>query len=127
MNFKVYKREQGKNSRLGTGLVSFAIVVVGCWSLYMKLQGTDVWVQTMIPTALCVLCAGLIYWLLNKPVVADFLIAAEGEIKKVSWTSRKEIVNSTTIVIFVVVIMAFGLGFVDFAFQLFFQEIVKLY
>jgi preprotein translocase subunit SecE len=112
---------------LGTGLASFAIVAIGCWNLYMKLQGTDIRLQTLLPVAVCALFAGLIYWLLNKPVVADFLIAAEGEIKKVSWTSRKELVNSTMIVIFVVVVMAVGLGLVDFLFQLFFQEVVKLY
>lgn len=127
MNFKIYKRGQGKNSRLSTALVSFAIVAVGCWNLYMKLQDSSPWVQTMVPVAVCAFFAGLIYWLMNKPVVADFLIAAEGEIKKVSWSSRKEITNSTMIVIFVVVIMASGLGFVDLAFRLFFDQIVNLY
>ena len=127
MNFKIYKRGQGKNSRLGTSLVAFAIVAVGCWNLYMKLQGTDPWVQTLVPVAVCAVFSGLIYWLMNKPVLADFLIAAEGEIKKVSWSSRKEIVNSTMIVIFVVVIMAGGLGLVDVGFQIFFDRIVNLY
>ena len=32
----------------------------------------------MVPVGVCVLFSGLIYWLMNKPVVADFLIAAEG-------------------------------------------------
>ena len=127
MNFKIYKRGQGKNSRLGTALVAFAIVAVGCWNLYMKLQGTDPWVQTLVPVAVCAVFAGLIYWLMNKPVLANFLIAAEGEIKKVSWSSRKEIVNSTMIVIFVVVVMASGLGLVDLGFQIFFDRIVNLY
>lgn len=127
MNFKIYKRTQGKNSRLGTALVTFAIVAVGCWNLYGQLQNYNVWVQTMAPVAVSVFFAGLIYWLVNKPAIADFLIAAEGEIKKVSWSSRKEITNSTIIVITVVVVMACGLGIVDFLFRLFFQEIVNLY
>ncbi len=127
MNFKIYKRGQGKNSRLGTALVVFAIVVIGCWILYNRLQGSNPWVQTMVPVGVCVLFSGLIYWLMNKPALADFLIAAEGEVKKVSWSTRKEITNSTMIVIFVVVIMASGLGFVDLAFRLFFDQIVNLY
>jgi preprotein translocase SecE subunit len=127
MNFKIYKRGQGKNSRLGTALVTFAIVAIGCWNLYMRLQGSVVWVQTVVPVCVCAVFAGLIYWLVNIPAVADFLIAAEGEIKKVSWSTRKEITNSTIIVIFVVVIMATGLGFVDVAFRLFFDQIVNLY
>ncbi|MBC8378826.1 MAG: preprotein translocase subunit SecE [Planctomycetes bacterium] len=127
MNLKIYKRGQGKNARLGTALVVFAIIAVGCWTLYLKLQSRDPWIQTLIPVAVCAVFAALIYWLMNKPSIADFLIAAEGEIKKVSWSTRKEIVNSTMIVIFVVVFMASGLGLVDFLFQLFFQQIVKLY
>jgi len=94
MNLKIYKRGQGKNSRLSTALVVFAIVAIGCWELYGQLQGSNVWVQTMVPVGVCGVFAGLIYWLMNKPAVADFLIAAEGEIKKVSWSSRKEITNS---------------------------------
>lgn len=127
MNFKIYKRGQGKNSRLGSALVVFAIVAVGCWSLYGQLQQYGVWVQTMVPVAVCAVLAGLLYWVSNKPAIADFLIAAEGEIKKVSWSSRKEITNSTIIVIFVVVIMASGLGLVDLTFRLFFDQIVNLY
>jgi len=127
MNFKIYKRGQGKNSRLGSALVVFAITAVGCWKLYGQLQNFGLWVQTMVPVGVCAVFAGLIYWLSNKPSIADFLIAAEGEIKKVSWSTRKEIVNSTIIVIFVVVIMASGLGVVDLAFRLFFDQIVNLY
>lgn len=127
MNFKIYKRGQGKNSRLSTALVVLAIVAVGCWNLYMQLQGSSPWVQTMIPVGVCVLFAALIYWLMNKPALADFLIAAEGEIKKVSWSTRKEITNSTIIVILVVAIMATGLGLVDVGFQVFFDRIVNLY
>ena len=128
MNLKIYKRTQGKNSRLGTAIVLFAIVMIGCWRLYQSLQAHDnVWIETLVPSSVAVIFAALIYWLSNKPTVADFLIAAEGEIKKVSWSSRKEITNSTIIVIFVVVFMACGLGAVDFMFRLFFQEVVNLY
>jgi preprotein translocase subunit SecE len=128
MNLKIYKRSQGKNSRLWTSMVLLLIVAVGCWRLHLKLQVQDnVWVHTLVPAGVCTLFAALIYWLSNKPVIADFLIAAEGEIKKVSWSSRKEIMNSTLIVISVVAIMATGLGLVDLGFRLFFSEIVNLY
>ena len=128
MNLKIYKRTQGKNSRLWTAMTLMLIVAVGCWKLHLKLQVQDnVWLHTLVPAAVCAMFAALIYWLSNKPVIADFLIAAEGEIKKVSWSSRKEIVNSTVIVISVVAIMATGLGLVDLGFRLFFSEIVNLY
>ena len=128
MNLKIYKRTQGKNSRLWTAMTLMLIVAIGCWRLHEKLLVFgDVWLDTMIPAAVCAVFGALIYWLSNKPVIADFLIAAEGEIKKVSWSSRKEIVNSTLIVISVVAIMATGLGLVDLGFRLFFSEVVNLY
>ncbi len=128
MNLKIYKRTQGKNSRLWTAMTLMLIVTVGCWRLHEKLLVFDnVWLDTMIPAAVCAVFSALIYWLSNKPVIADFLIAAEGEIKKVSWSSRKEIVNSTLIVISVVAIMATGLGLVDLGFRIFFDDIVNLY
>ncbi|MEN8127365.1 MAG: preprotein translocase subunit SecE [Planctomycetota bacterium] len=127
MNLKIYKRGQGKNSRLWTALVLLAIVAAGCWRLYERLQGNEPWVQTVIPVAICAVFAAVIYWLSNISTIANFLIAAEGEIKKVSWSSRKEIVNSTLIVISVVAIMAAGLGLVDLGFRLFFSDVVNLY
>ena len=127
MNLKIYKRSQGKNSRLWTALAIFAVVVLGCWRLYKQLQGTEPWVQTVIPVGVCAVFAALIYWLSNRPTVADFLIASESEIKKVSWSSRKEIVNSTMIVISVVAIVAVFLGAVDLGFNMFFTHVVDLY
>jgi len=127
MNLKIYKRSQGKNSRLWTALAVFAVVVLGCWRLYEQLHGKGPWVETVIPVAVCAAFSALIYWLSNRPAVADFLIAAEGEIKKVSWSSRKEILNSTRIVIFVVVVMAAFLGAVDLSFHWIFDVVVGLY
>ena len=56
--------------------------------------------------------------------MADFLIAAEGELKKVNWSSRKEIAVSTFVVIIVVLLMAALLGATDFVFQLVFQKLI---
>lgn len=129
MNLKIYKRGQGKNTRLWTGLMCFVVAAYGCWVLHQKLlaMSDNVWVQTLIPAALCAIFAGLIWWLSNMPSLADFLIAAEGEIKKVSWSSRKEIVSSTTVVIVVVAAMSIGIGVWDVLLHMFFSDIVNLY
>jgi len=130
MNLKIYKRGQGKNTRLWTGLVCFVIAAFGCWRLHRELQasfGDNPWVGTVIPAGLCAVFAGLIWWLSNLSSVADFLIAAEGEIKKVSWSTRKEIVSSTTVVIIVVAVMSIGIGLWDLALHAFFDNIVNLY
>jgi preprotein translocase SecE subunit len=128
MNIRIYKRGQGKNARLGTAISVFVVAAVGCWILHQKLMALDnPWLDTMLPAAVCAVSAAVIYWLSNIPSIADFLIAAEGEIKKVSWSNRKEIANSTMIVIVVVAVMSIGLGLVDLAFQVFFRDVVNLY
>ncbi len=129
MNLTIYKRGQGKNTRLWTGLVCFVIAAYGCWVLHTKLMAAfdSVWIETLIPAALCAVLAGAIWWVSNLPSAADFLIAAEGEIKKVSWSSRKEIVNSTTVVIVVVTAMAVGIGAWDLLLHYFFGDVVNLY
>ena len=128
MSFKIYKRGQGYYTRLYSALVSFVIIASGCYVLYGKLQAVDnIWVGTLVPTGVCILLGFLIFWLVNKPSVADFMISAEGEIKKVSWSSRREIFVSTLIVICVVSLMAVMLWATDMAFQLLFRYVVKIY
>jgi preprotein translocase subunit SecE len=128
MELKIYKRGQGYYTRLYTALIAFAIVAIGCYVLYLQLQGMgNIWVETLVPVGICVGFAILIYWLVNKPVIADFMIAAEGEIKKVNWSSRKEITASTIVVIFVVTFMACMLYFADLGFEFLFREVFKIY
>ncbi len=123
---QMYKPGQGKYTRLGSGFSVGAIVAVGCYLLFKMLADSDVsfWISTMVPAVILVACCGFLYWLLNKPSVADFMIAAEGELKKVNWSSRKEVAVSTFIVILVVLVMAALLGTTDFVFQLIFQRLI---
>ena len=123
MAFYIYKKGQGKHTRLCSAFGSAIIVGLGCLQLYKKLDGADLglWTKTMVPAGLFVVAGFLIFWLVNKVSIADFMIAAEGEMKKVSWSSRKEIAVSTFIVIMVVIIMAVLLGFTDLNFKLFFM------
>ena len=122
MVFDIYKSGQGKNTRLFSAFGLAIIVAVGCWQLYNQLQARveNMWIETLIPVGLFVVMAFGIFILSNKPKVADFMIAAEGEMKKVSWSSKQEITASTLIVIIVVVCMALLLGATDLFFQLFF-------
>jgi len=128
MELKIYKRGQGYYTRLYSALVAFAIAAVGCFVLYRQLQNIgNIWVETLVPVGVCVGFTWLIYWLVNKPSIADFMIAAEGEIKKVNWSSRKEIIASTIVVISVVAIMAIMLYLADLGFQVLFREVFKIY
>ena len=128
MNLEIYKRGQGKQTRLCSAFAIALIAGLGCWRLYNLLQATDLvlWIIIMVPVALFVLLAVVIFWLVNKNNIADFMIAAEGEMKKVSWSSRKEIAVSTFIVVIVVVLMAVFLGAVDLGFEVFFDVVVGI-
>jgi preprotein translocase subunit SecE len=128
MVFKIYKRGQGKYTRLSSAFAGAIIVGLGCMRLYNRLEAVSwgsqraaLWIATMIPTGLFLILSLLVFWLVNRPSIADFMIAAEGEMKKVSWSSRQEIMVSTSIVIVVVIVMAALLGTTDFGFTLFFR------
>ena len=128
MAFEIYKRGQGKYTRLCTAFGGALIAGLGCLQLYNKLEAVEwrlsrkatLWIATMVPAGLFVVLGLLVFWLINKSSVADFMIAAEGEMKKVSWSSRKEVAVSTFIVIGVVIIMAALLGVSDLLFRTFF-------
>jgi preprotein translocase SecE subunit len=123
MVFNIYKRGQGKYTRLCSAFAIAIIAGLGCLQLYKKLQAADLglWVETMVPAGLFVVLALFSFWLVNKQSFADFLIAAEGEMKKVSWSSRQEIAVSTFIVIIVVITMAVILGTTDLGFRTLFS------
>ena len=91
------------------------------------MEATDLglWVKIMVPAGLFVALSLLISWLINTRAIADFMIAAEGEMKKVSWSSRKEIAVSTFIVIMVVILMTVLLGATDMTFQLIFTWLLS--
>jgi len=123
MAIGIYKRGQGVYTRLGSGFGAAIIAGLGCGRLYEILQATDLglWFKVMIPFGLFVALLVLIFWLVNKPSVADFMIAAEGEVKKVSWSSKQEIAVSTFIVIIVVILLSLLLGVTDLVFRLLFR------
>jgi preprotein translocase SecE subunit len=63
-----------------------------------------------------VLSGVLLWWvwrLVNQPTFADFLIATEAEINKVSWTTRKRLVQDTIVVLVTVFLMTVFLLVVD--------------
>jgi preprotein translocase SecE subunit len=109
-----------------SGATVALIVALGCWRLSRLLDASydNLWVVTMIPAAVMVASAVLILWLLNKPALADFMIAAEGELKKVNWSSRAEIYVSTAVVVVVLVTMAALLGTTDVVFRMVFQKLL---
>jgi len=130
VSLSFYKKGQGYYTRLCTALAGGLLAGLGCLALREKLSGitpgaiitasVKPWFQDGIPLVIFAVLGWLIFKLVNMVKFADFLIATEGEMKKVSWSSKKEIVTSTKVVIFTVIVMALLLAAVDFGFyQLF--------
>jgi preprotein translocase subunit SecE len=128
MAFKIYKRGQGYYTRLITALTLFAIVAIGSFVLFQKLGVVaNPWIEIFVPVGVCAGFTLLIFWVVNKPKIADFMIAAEGEIKKVSWASRAEIMASTVVVISVVILMSGLLFLADLFFKFAMMNVLKIY
>ncbi len=117
--FDIYKPGQGYHTRVGSGFVLGALVCWGSYALYDKLSLLDnKTAQVFIPVGVIIALGLAGYWALAlKRSICDFLIATEGEMKKVNWTSRKEIIGSTKVVIFLVVAMSSMLFTVDLFFM----------
>jgi preprotein translocase SecE subunit len=70
-------------------------------------------VRFTLPILLTGLALWLGYRLVNFPVFADFLIATEAELNKVSWTTRKRLVQDTIVVLTTMLLITFFIFVVD--------------
>jgi preprotein translocase subunit SecE len=125
--FRLYKPGQGTHVRWGTAIGAGIIAVAGANFVYEYLAaivGDNMWVRTLVPVALLLGAAYLIYWIVgNRRGSVDFLIATEGEMKKVNWSTRQEVFGATKVVIFTVLALSLMLFLVDIFFMLIFSGI----
>jgi len=121
--FKIYKRTQGKYTRLLTFAGAMLVAVSGAYVLSGKLYDTSAYVQYGLPAMVVVVIGLLAFWMVNRPRNADFLIATEGEMKKVAWSGKKEVIGSTKVVIVTTVMIALLLFGVDILFGALFKII----
>ncbi|HEY8505158.1 MAG TPA: preprotein translocase subunit SecE [Gemmataceae bacterium] len=70
-------------------------------------------VRITLPLLLMGLSLWFAYRLVNMPTFADFLIATEAELNKVSWTPRKRLVKDTVVVLTTVFLLTLFLLAVD--------------
>jgi preprotein translocase subunit SecE len=124
----IYKPGQGYYTRVFSAIGMAAIVAMGgMWLAHsvsnVKFFGKPpVYTQAAVFTAVLFVFGLIGYNLIGrKPRVVEFMIATESEMKKVNWSSKKEIVGSTWVVIGMTVFLAaFCFGF-DRFYQLIFQ------
>ncbi len=111
-----YKRTQGVRARrytmIGLLLVGWTGVYSalvhetfghGPWTLRMPFEIPAVTLLTDREYAIPLLLAVAVFWLswraVNMPVFADFLVATEAEMNKVSWSNRSRLVQDTIVVL----------------------------
>src|SRR5258708_1792278 len=102
----IYKRNQGRIARQVTGGIILLVVVLGAYRLYTFLINYERPVQLGVPVVLGLVGAWAAFRVVNMPNFADFLIAVEAEMNKVSWPSRREMVRSVIVVILTIVLLA---------------------
>ena len=137
-HFKAYKRVLGMKLRRLTILGIILIGASGAYSLYAKSSLPDKWTVAIpftqqsgapdgtpisfmllpdakitVPLLLFALTLWVAYRAANVPPFAEFLIATEAEMNKVSWTSRKRLTQDTIVVLVTTVLMALFLLVVD--------------
>jgi len=146
--FTIYKKGQGFWTRIGTVAAAALIGLLTAGFIYEQLPGVvrplflpsetsnvkitpdmNAHATNMSRNVTLGICAGFMavycligFMLTNRPSNADFLIATDSEMKKVNWTSRKELIGSTRVVILFVVCIAVIL----FVYDLFFHTLFYL-
>jgi preprotein translocase subunit SecE len=139
--FTIYKKGQGYWTRIGTAIGAGVIIATTGWFLYRFLPpnipslqnppgASDIpfhlnrhnWLLGIV-TAVVGLMTLIAWRLMNKPDNADFLIATDSEMKKVNWTTRKDLIGSTKVVIGFMFLIAMVLFLVDQYFTRMFYNI----
>jgi preprotein translocase SecE subunit len=131
--FKAYKKGQGLRARRGTMVGILLLAGAGLWvyGLRYTLNLSTKWGIVLpfdphgfvsilyapgltLSVAIAVASVWFAYRLVNYPRFADFLIATDAELNKVSWTTRKRLIQDTIVVLTTVVLMAVFLVVVDY-------------
>ena len=122
---EIYKRNQGKIVRQATCIAIWVGIALGAYQLYHYmhaiLTNVPLAVTYSVPTVLLVLGLWFGYRLVNLPTFADFLIAVEAEMNKVSWPSQTELIRASMVVIF----LMFGLTVVLFFYDVTLAWVLK--
>lgn len=108
-----YKRSQGKIARQVTFWAIVLLIGVGAYRLERTALVAGSGYRYAIALAVVAVGAWFTFRLVNMPRFADFLIAVEAEMNKVSWPSRPELLRSTIVVIVTMFVLTAALLFYD--------------
>lgn len=129
--FDIYKRGQGGYTRTGSFFGAAVLILAGGDFIYDQLsvfrndlEAWTLWMQAGITIGFLVGMFLATFWIcFVYRKSSDFLIATEGEMKKVNWSTRREVIGSTKVVIIFTLMMSMVLFMVDIVFMTFFSWI----
>jgi preprotein translocase SecE subunit len=126
MSWTIYKSGQGYWTRLISGLAGGVLVLAGAKWLWSAIERFSlpygIYIQAAASVTLIAVFGLLLFrWVAVKPNTTDFLIATEGEMKKVNWPSKRETGGSTWIVIVTLFLLVAILFFSDLIFLTLFR------
>ena len=129
----IYKKGQGYWTRMMSGIAAGLLIFMGASWLWKTMNQVRIGSieAVYVQAGAAVIFIGVLsvtgYYLIavHKKVV-DFLIATEGEMKKVNWSTRREIAGSTWVVISFTFIVASIIAFLDMGYSMIFQTLKVL-
>ena len=136
LSASLYKRTQGKVARQVTFSALALVVGIGVWRLAQLLPlwlgpgsaagpiGDIGIVRFLLPGLLLAAGLWLCFRLVNLPRFADFLIAVEAEMAKVSWPSGTEVIRSSIVIIFLMFALAAILAMYDLFWRFVLQYVI---
>jgi len=134
--FSPYRPAQGTYARIGTAVALLVVFLFGSYRLYSLLAtgpgkvfivlGLKVPYAALVPGGVFIVLGALVWVLTFGPQTGikgldaltrrwiDLLIDTEGELRKVSWPTRDDLVNSTAAVLVSIVLLGVFLVGMDF-------------
>ena len=122
----IYKRSQGRITRQVTFAAVAIAIALGLLRMSSLLVTSGPGYQYGVPGALLLIFLWAAYRLVNFPAFADFLIAVEAEMNKVSWPTRSELVRASMVVLIVIFLLAFVLAGFDIFWKLMFSKVLHI-
>lgn len=122
--FSLYKSGQGYWTRLGTALGAAAVIIFIAWFAFDETRIFPSLTASSRRYAVAAAVVGVLalfaWWLMNAPKRGQFLIDTDSEMKKVNWATWPELVGSTKVVVFFMLLTALTLFIFDTQFHAFF-------
>jgi preprotein translocase subunit SecE len=123
----IYKRRQGRITRQVTFFAIFGAICVLAWRVWDIYRATaHVGLSAGLPAAIVLVGAWVAYRLVNMTNFADFLIAVEAEMSKVSWPTRTELFRGSAVVLTTIVILAALLFVFDLGWTFVFKQVLGI-